>query len=124
MLSSPELRLTTHSTRAREALLSCLIIQAYAVCCSLGPGQFERSAFLVSKGVNIMRKLIWSFSLMLILCMSAMGQGGFIINKLEKINDEERGVLRKGFNLPDSATITEVKSKSFGSGVRLHRDDS
>jgi hypothetical protein len=49
----------------------------------------------------------------LILCTSVLAQGGFVINKLEKINDDERAVLRKGFKLSDSATITEVKGKPF-----------
>jgi hypothetical protein len=53
------------------------------------------------------------------MCSAVAAQGGFVINKLEKMNDEERAVLRKGFKLPDSATITEVKSKSFPSGVPL-----
>jgi len=54
-----------------------------------------------------------------ILCVSVLAQGGFVINKLEKINDEERTVLHKGFKLPDSATISEVKGKSFPAGVPL-----
>jgi hypothetical protein len=29
------------------------------------------------------------------------------------MNDEERAVLRKGFKLPDTATISEVKNKTF-----------
>jgi hypothetical protein len=54
-----------------------------------------------------------------VLCNSLLAQGGFVINRLEKINDDERAVLRKGFNLPDSATITEVKGKSFPSDAPL-----
>ena len=55
----------------------------------------------------------------LILCTSVLAQGGFVINKLEKINDDERAVLRKGFKLSDSATITEVKGKSFPADAPL-----
>jgi len=50
---------------------------------------------------------------------SALGQSGFVNQNLGKMNDEERAVLRKGFKLPDSATITEVKKRSFAPGAPL-----
>ncbi len=66
-----------------------------------------------------MARLTTLFLFTIFLSTSVLAQGGFVINKLEKINDEERALLRKGFKLPDSATITEVKGKSFPSGVPL-----
>jgi hypothetical protein len=61
----------------------------------------------------IMPRLINAFLFMLSLSVSAWAQGGFVVNKLEKITDEERALLRKGFKLSDSATIIEIKGKSF-----------
>jgi hypothetical protein len=66
-----------------------------------------------------MSKLTSLLLFTLIPCVSVLAQGGFVIDKLEKINDEESAVLRKGFKLPDSAAISEVKGKSFPAGVTL-----
>jgi len=63
-----------------------------------------------------MIKVTFLLFFIFILGVSGLAQGGFVINKLEKINDEERTVLRKGFNLPDSIAINEVKEKSFTPG--------
>ena len=48
-----------------------------------------------------------------------MAQSGFVIGKLEKINDEERALLRKGFKMPETASIIVVKDKTFTTGVPL-----
>jgi len=66
-----------------------------------------------------MTRLAILVSFTLILCTSILAQGGFVINKLEKINDDERAVLRKGFKLSDSAIITEAKGKSLPSDAPL-----
>jgi len=66
-----------------------------------------------------MTRLAILVSFTLILVTSILAQGGFVINKLEKINDDERAVLRKGFKLSDSAIITEAKGKSLPSDAPL-----
>ncbi len=53
-----------------------------------------------------MRHLTFLILIVLVACVPAMGQGGFTIDKLKKINDDERAFLRKGFTLQDSAAIT------------------
>ena len=60
-----------------------------------------------------MRYLIFAFILVIVAFIPAMSQGGFLISKLEKISDDERNFLRKGFKLPDSAPITEIKAKTL-----------
>lgn len=60
-----------------------------------------------------MRHLVLALTVLLASLTPAMGQGGFVIHKLKKISDEERALLRNGFNLPDSAPITEVKAKAL-----------
>lgn len=60
-----------------------------------------------------MRSTILSFVIMFLISGSAIAQGGFTIGKLEKINDDEKANLRKGFQLPDTAIVKEVEVKSF-----------
>lgn len=61
--------------------------------------------------------MILTLTLMLLTFAPAMGQGGFVLHSLKKISDDERAFLRKGFNLPDSASITEIKSTAFGANA-------
>lgn len=65
-----------------------------------------------------MRHLIIG-TLLLLSSLPAMAQGGFVIGKLEKMNDEERALLRKGFKMPEAASIIVVKDKTFSTGVPL-----
>ena len=63
--------------------------------------------------------------LIFVLCTLGSAQGDsplgcrMVAGSLEKINDEERAVLRKGLKLPDAATVTEVKDKTFPPAVPL-----
>lgn len=66
-----------------------------------------------------MRYLTFAIALVFVAYVPAMGQGGFTIDKLKKINDDERAFLRKGFNLQDSARITLDESKALPAGTSL-----
>jgi hypothetical protein len=60
-----------------------------------------------------MSRLTTLLFVIFILCTPVSAQCRLVATSLEKINDEERGLLRKSFKLPDAATISEVKDKTF-----------
>lgn len=60
-----------------------------------------------------MRYLVLVFMVLLASFAPSMGQEAFKTKKGEKISDDERAFLRKGFNLPDSAPVTEIKAKTL-----------
>jgi len=66
-----------------------------------------------------MSRLTTLLFLIFILCTPVSAQCRFVVASLEKISDEERALLRKGFKLPDAATISEVKNKTFPSAAPL-----
>lgn len=39
-------------------------------------------------------------------------QGGYLVKRLEKLGDDERNFLRRGFKLPESADVNEAKLKA------------
>ncbi len=60
-----------------------------------------------------MRYLVLVFMVLLASFAPSVGQEALKTKKGEKISDDERAFLRKGFNLPDSAPVTEIKAKTL-----------
>ena len=72
----------------------------------------EKYNFLID--VKRMKNLLTTSLIIFVFgAISALGQAGISINKLEKVSDDERNFLRQGFNLPGSALILETKYKTI-----------